>query len=71
MIGNWKAHPNHVPDNGWQILSVNLISELPQSHGYDPIMVVVDHLSKHAHIGLMTFKNISISRVAGLFRDHI
>ena len=38
-----KLMPNHIPDCHWQIISVDLITELPLSHGYDAIMVVVDH----------------------------
>src|SRR5882724_1842819 len=62
--------PNRVPDHCWKIISVNLITELPQSHGYDAIMVVVDYLSKRAHIIPMT-SDITASGVAWLFRDHI
>src|SRR5882724_8750150 len=32
--------PNRVPDCHWKIISVDLIMELPQSHGYDAIIVV-------------------------------
>ena len=41
--------PNCIPYCQWQIISVDLIMELPQSHGYDSILVAVDHLSKWAH----------------------
>src|SRR5882724_9141453 len=58
--------PNRVPDHCWQIISVDLIMELPQSQGYDAIMVVVDRLSKLAHIIPMT-SDIMASRVAQLF----
>src|SRR5882724_1481754 len=64
-----KLMPNHIPDHHWQIISVDLITELPQSHHYDTIMVVVDHLSKHAHAIPMTL-DIMVSGVAWLFRDH-
>jgi len=62
--------PNRVPDHFWQIILVDLITELPQSHGYDAIMVVVDCLSKQAHIIPMT-SDVTSSGVAWLFRDHI
>jgi len=42
--------------------------ELPQ--GYDTIMVVVDHLSKWAHV-ILTMSNVMAARVAHLFQDHI
>ena len=44
-----KLMPNHIPYHRWQIISVDLIMELPQSHSYDSILVAMDHLSKQAH----------------------
>src|SRR5882724_7899278 len=44
-----KLMPNRIPDHHWQTIPVDLITELPRSHGYDAIMVVVDHLSQCAH----------------------
>ena len=37
------------PSRRWESVSVDFITELPKSHGYDAIMVVVHCLSKHAH----------------------
>src|SRR5882724_3431701 len=65
-----KLMPNCIPDHHWQIISVDLITELPWSHSYDTIMVVVDHLSKHTHAILM-MSDVMVSGVAQLFRDHI
>ena len=44
-----KLMPNRILDCRWQIISVDLITELPQSHGYDSILVAVDRLGKRAH----------------------
>jgi len=44
-----ELHPLPIPDNHWDTVSVNFISELPKSHGYDAIMVVVDLTSKCGH----------------------
>ena len=41
-----KLMPNHIPYRWWQIILVDLVMELPQSHGYDSILVTVDQLSK-------------------------
>src|SRR5882724_3866419 len=58
-----KLMPNYIPDCPWQVISVYLITELPQSHAYDAIMVVVDCLSKCTHIILITL-DIMASGVA-------
>ena len=41
--------PNQVPDRRWQVVSTDLIGELPESKGYNTILVVVDRLSKRIH----------------------
>jgi len=61
---------NCIPDHCWQIILVDLITELPQSQGYNAIMVVVDCLSKCAHAIPMT-SDVMASGVAWLFRNHI
>ena len=65
-----KLMPNCIPYHHWQIISVDLIMELPQSHGYNSILVAVDRLSKQAHF-IATMSNITSLRVAQLFRDGI
>jgi hypothetical protein len=44
-----ELHPSETPDAPWEAISVDFIVELPESHGYDAIMCVVDSLTKHAH----------------------
>jgi hypothetical protein len=44
-----ELHPSETPDAPWDTISVDFIVELPESHGYDTIMCVVDSLTKHAH----------------------
>ena len=61
---------NHIPYCQWQSTSVNLIMELPQSHGYNSILVTMDCLSKQAHF-IATMSNITSLRVAQLFLDGI
>ena len=41
-----KLLSNQVSNQKWQVISVDLIVELPTSHGYDSLLVVVDRLSK-------------------------
>ena len=45
-----KLLPNRIPDRRWQVITVDLITELPISQGYNALLVTVDHLSKHAHV---------------------
>src|SRR5882724_2112406 len=61
-----KLMPNRVPNCRWQVISVNLITGLLLSRGYDTIMVVVDRLSKQAHV-IPTMSDITAAGVAQLF----
>ena len=65
-----KLMPNCIPYRRWQIISVDLITELPQSHGYDSILVAMDCLSKRAHF-ITTTSDITSLGVARLFRDGV
>jgi len=58
-----KLMPNWVPNCHWQVISVDLIMGLPLSRGYDAIMVVVDHLSKWAHV-IPTISDVTAAGVA-------
>jgi transposase InsO family protein len=44
-----ELHPLETPEAPWDTISVDFIVELPQSHGYDAIMCVVDSLTKCVH----------------------
>ena len=44
-----QLHPLLVPTKQWSVALVDFIAELPDVHGYDAIMVVVDLYSKQAH----------------------
>jgi len=41
--------PNKVPNGPWEIISTDLITQLPESNGYNAICVIVDRLTKRAH----------------------
>jgi len=41
--------PNKVPNGPWEIISTDLITQLPESNGYNAICVIVDKLTKRAH----------------------
>jgi hypothetical protein len=44
-----ELHPSETPDAPWEVISVDFIVELPESHGYNAIMCVVDSLTKRTH----------------------
>ena len=62
--------PNHILYHQWQIISVDLITELSQSHGYNSILIDMDCLSKWAHF-ITTMSNLTSLGVAQLFQDDI
>jgi len=41
--------PNKVPNRPWEIISIDLITQLPESNGYNTICVIVDKLTKRSH----------------------
>ena len=65
-----ELEPLAVPDRRWDHISVDFIVELPESNGYDAIMVVVDSLSKRAHFTATT-TTVSALGTARMYRDHI
>ena len=65
-----KLLPNRIPDCKWQVISVDLIVELPASHGHNALLVVVDRLSKRAHIIPIT-SDINSVGIARVFLDHV
>ena len=38
--------PNKVPNGPWEIISTDLITQLPESNGYNAICVIIDRLTK-------------------------
>jgi hypothetical protein len=44
-----ELHPSETPEAPWETISVGFIVELPESHGYDAIMCVINSLTKRAH----------------------
>ncbi len=65
-----KLIPNKVPDQRWQVISVDMIGELLDSKGYNAILVVVDRLSKQIHT-IPTVTSLDSAGVAQLFLEHV
>ncbi len=62
--------PNPIPKYPWQRITVDLITELPFSLGYDAIMVVVDRLTKMIRL-IPTYTSLTSEGAARLYRDHV
>jgi len=41
--------PNKVPNRPWEIISTDLITQLPELNGYNAICVIIDRLTKRAY----------------------
>lgn len=41
--------PLPVPEQAWQMVTLDFVEGLPKSHGFDSILVVVDKLTRYAH----------------------
>ena len=65
-----KLIPNKVPDRHWQVISIDMIRELPDSKGYNAVLVVVDCLSKWIH-AIPTVTSLDSAGVAQLFLEHV
>jgi hypothetical protein len=65
-----ELHPLPIPENCWDVLSVDFISELPDAHGHDAIMNVVDSIGKQAHF-IPTNTTITALGAARLFLQNV
>lgn len=52
----WKT-----PSSAWQVISLDFVEGLPNSHGYDCILVVVDLFSKYSHFIALKHPFIALS----------
>jgi hypothetical protein len=62
--------PLPIPEFRWDTISVDFIVKLPESHGYDAIMNVVDLVSKAPHF-IPRHTTITALGVAHLFLAHV
>jgi len=72
---NWQPkknnlHSNEIPRGPWEIISIDLIGPLPESLGYNGILVIVDHFSKMAHY-IPINMNITAQGVAKVLWDWV
>lgn len=62
--------PHDIPDQPWEVISIDLIGPLPESKGYDAILVIVDRLTKMIRVAPTTV-SLSAKGTAALLRDHV
>ena len=65
-----ELHPTETPSGPWETVSVDFITELPDSHGYDSTMNVVCTGTKQAHF-IKCNSTITAAGTARLYRDHV
>jgi hypothetical protein len=68
LYGFLKTLP--IPQRRWESVSIDCIVGLPESSGFDAILLVVDRLTKMAHF-LPTAGTVDSKGTAALFRDGI
>ena len=62
--------PLPIPERPFETVTMDFISELPESNGYNSILVIVDKLTKFATI-IPTHNTIDELETAQLFFSHI
>ena len=65
-----ELQPLPIPEERWEVISVDFIVELPESGGYDAIMVVVDSAGKRAHF-VEAVTTITAAGAANHYLRHI
>ena len=61
-----ELHLLTIPESQWQVISVDFIRELPDAHGHDAIMNVVDSVGKRSQF-IPTTTTVTALRAARLF----
>jgi hypothetical protein len=65
-----ELQPLPVLTEQWDTISVDFIVELPEAHGYDAAMIMVDSTGKHGHF-ILTHMTITANGVAQLFLNNV
>src|ERR1700723_1070035 len=64
------ASPHAIPSKPWEHISIDLIGPLPESQGYNAVLVIVDRFSKMI-ILIATNTELNAVGTACIYRDHI
>ena len=61
-----ELQPLAIPEERWDAITMDFISELPESGGYDAIMVAVDSVGKRSHF-IKTVTTVTAACAANLY----
>ena len=67
---NGKLLPHSVPLLPYDVVTLDLITGLPRSEGYDAVLVIVDKLTKYVHY-MPTHSNLKQEGFAKLFVEEV
>jgi len=59
-----------IPEECWDVISMDFISELPESGGYDSIMVAINTIGKRFHF-VKTVTMVTATRAANLYLQNV
>jgi hypothetical protein len=62
--------PLEIPDSPWTSISMDMITQLPESNNYNAILVIVDRFTKMAHLAPTT-NNATSEDIAQLIIDKV
>ncbi len=62
--------PNQIPTNIWKSITMDFVTNLPLSQGFNSMFVVVDQFSK-ATLVTSCHKAISVDQTAQLYLNHV
>jgi len=65
-----ELQPLPIPEERWDVISVDFISELPESGGYNSIMVAVDSAGKRSHF-VETVTTVTAAGAANLYLRNV
>jgi hypothetical protein len=63
-------YPLLVPPKPWHTVGLDYLTHLPLSNGFDSVLIVVDHLTRMAHL-LPCTESVTIEETASLFRHGV
>ena len=63
-------HPHAIPTTPWEHISIDLIGLLPESNGFNAILVIIDQFSKMI-ILIATTTELTSTKTAEYYRDYV